>query len=420
MTAHPTSPDVEAEQRAALRRFRAGATAVLLVMAAVFAATHFLHADGFWLELVRAASEAALVGGLADWFAVTALFRHPLGLPIPHTAVIPRSQERIAEGLGRFVERNFLDPDLLAERLHSLDPAQRIAAGLSDPVRAHALAGAVLEAVPFALDSARDEQVRRFVQRALSRQLRDAELAPALARAIAVLRESDQHHRVFDQALIVARETLLEHQDRIYDAVGERSRWWVPRSVDRRMARSLVEGVGELLAELADPEHPVRHRFAAALDDLAERLRHDPALRAQVRDIQHELLSSPRVQGYLGSLWDALRETVAADVAAPRSALRQGAARGLAALGTALADDPAMRARVNGWAEAMVRRYIVPFRAEIGAFIRDVVRRWDARTMTDRLELAVGRDLQYIRINGTLVGALVGAALFLITYDWPA
>ncbi len=418
------SPDPESEpvflpdnRAAELRRFRWVATLLLVLMAGIFLATKTVEAPGFWLLLLRAGAEAAMVGGLADWFAVTALFRRPLGLPIPHTAVIPSNKDRIGAGLGLFVERNFLDPELVTAKLRSLHPARRIGAWLAAQDNAEKLAERLATAVPALVDALGDREVRSFLGRALERQLGAIDLGALLGRGLEILRESDRHHQLFDQIVAAARQYLLDNQAQIYEAVEDRSRWWVPRGLDKRMAKALVAGIAELLDDLLQRDHPARRQFEASLDRLGRELREDPNRRAQVDALQAELLSNPRTQAYLGEVWRELRGLLLADAAAGReSVLRQALAGGLQSLGKALLADPEMQARFDHGLEETAKTWVLPWRHEIGHFIAEVVKSWDAGTVSDRIETAVGRDLQYIRINGTLVGGLVGIAIFLLSW----
>ncbi|MGE4221625.1 MAG: DUF445 domain-containing protein, partial [Alphaproteobacteria bacterium] len=219
----------EQRQRAALRRHRIIATGMLLVMGAIFVATRMVEAPNFWLQLLEAGTEAALVGGLADWFAVTALFRRPLGLPIPHTALVPRNKDRIGEGLAAFVERNFLDPDLVARKLAAENPARRLAEWIAQPDRAAAVSNHLAAAIPHIVESLNDREVRRFLRHAASRQLQGVDAAGLIGRAIALLTDRGQHHALVDQGVSLLRERLIAGQDHIVELVERRSRWWTPR-----------------------------------------------------------------------------------------------------------------------------------------------------------------------------------------------
>jgi uncharacterized membrane-anchored protein YjiN (DUF445 family) len=406
-----------AQQRAALVRQRRLATALLVLMALVYVSTRLVAEAPFWLALVRAASEAALVGGLADWFAVTALFRHPFGVPIPHTAIVPRNQARIGKALGRFVERHFLEPALLAHKIRTLDPASRLGTWLAAPEHARRLAVRVARALPWAVHAADDRALRDFARRALHEQLAHVNLSPMLGGLLEVLKAGGRHQELFDRALVAGSNLLANNEERIYALITDKSQWWVPPSVDRSIARRVIVGLHELLDELADHNHEARRGFDTATHDFIERLKHSPELHQRVDALKRELLNSPQLQAYFAAVWDELRTRVVQDASGSDSRLAAALAHALAALGATLMKDDVVRARVNRRIEALTVEFAVPWRTEIGDFIAEVVESWDTVTMTDRLELVVGRDLQFIRINGTLVGALVGVLLF-VASEW--
>lgn len=406
--------DSDAGARRALYRNRALATGLLVLMALLFVALKFVPQPGFWVLLLRAAAEAAVVGALADWFAVTALFRRPLGLPIPHTAIVPRNKDRIGEGLGRFVERNFLDPDLVAARLRALDPAARLAAWLARPGNAEGVADRLVASLPGLIRSVEDRELRNFFVQAQGERLRSVEVAPLLGRVLDLLLAGGHHQTAIERMVAAALDYVERNEDRLEALVGERSGWWIPRTVDRRMARAVTQGVRDLLAELLDPASHARIRLEMAVEELATDLRSDPAMRAKVEAAKRQLLDQPEIQAWLGRLWDEMRGAILADLGAPDGRMRAAAAAALRSFGPSLEADPVMRTRLNVAVEALAVRMVVPWRRGIGRFISDVVRSWDARTVTERLELAVGSDLQYVRISGTLVAALVGTGLFLV------
>ncbi len=405
---------IKERQRQSLRRNRILATGLLVVAAAVFAATGRVAADRFWLGLLHAGAEAAVVGGLADWFAVTALFRHPLGLPIPHTAVIPKNKDRIGEGLGHFVERNFLAPGILAARLRAVEPARRLADWLADAEHADLLAGKAADALPHLVNALGDREIRQFAARSFGEQLRETDLAPVLGRALTLLTDSVEYDALFDRALDAAQEMLGNNADRIYGVVTERSQWWIPKAVDRHIAEKIITAIEELLVEMRAPESDGRTRFRATLDDTAAKLVASPDWRARVKEVKDRLLERPEMQAWLGAVWDDLRRIVVDDLALPRSRTRQALRTAMLSLGRTLAADASMRTRIDEGLEH-VALSVVPWRGEIARLIAEVVRGWDARTVSQRLELALGSDLQYIRINGTLVGACAGALLYLVS-----
>jgi uncharacterized membrane-anchored protein YjiN (DUF445 family) len=403
-------------QRQMLRRYRWFAGSLLGLAALTLGATHLLADAGIGIRLLRAAAEAALVGGLADWFAVTALFRRPLGLPIPHTAIIPRNKDRIGEGLGQFVAGNFLRPDLVAERLRRIDAAQRLGTWLSASRNADRLTGWMVKLVPQLLRSLEDRSLREFLYRALAEQTGSAAFGPAAARVLTLLIKGEPFALFLSEALQTARGYLLQQAFAIRIAVKERSSWWVPNKVDERIAEAIITGIGELLEELADPESSARRKLDAALAELVERLGTSQDFAGTMARLRADILRHEAVRHYAETVMEGFRRILLDDLMLPNSPLRTALAGSLSSIGTALQSDAAMRQQANDWIEAAAVGLVDPWRGQIGAFIADVVRGWDAAMVVDRIELAVGRDLQYIRINGTVVGALVGCLLFLLEH----
>jgi uncharacterized membrane-anchored protein YjiN (DUF445 family) len=405
---------VEAGQRRALRRNRGLATSLLLLAGALFLAASYLDDGGFWIGLLRASTEASVVGGLADWFAVTAVFRRPLGLPIPHTAIVPRNKDRIGEGLGAFVAGNFLTAPLIGAKLRRVDPAGRIAAWLAVPDNAALLAERATQLLPHLLRALEDQAIRDFVVRALGEQLREADWAAALGRTIGALTSGAPFDAVFDRLLDSVQGLIEENSETVLAIVEERSAWWLPKAVDRRIASAIIAALAELATELRDPENPRRLQMRRRLAQLGEDLAHDPAHRARLESIKAELLDQPELKAWIAALWDGFRRLVIDDVAQADSRTREAAGRALLSLGAALAAEPAMRARLNTAIEEALLGAVVPSRHAIGRFIAEVVRGWETATVVERLELALGADLQIIRLTGTLVGACVGCVLYLL------
>jgi len=417
----PTSPapaDEMAWSQRAERRFsellfmRRLATGLLVLMLAVFVATTLLEARYPWLAYVRAFAEAGMVGACADWFAVVALFRHPLGIPIPHTAIIPRNKARIGDSLGSFICSNFLAPEVVEQRLASLDMAGRVARWLSDPANAAFVARRSAGLLPPMLEALEEEHVREFLHGVLSRGVETVEASPLAARVLSVLVAHGHHLAVFDRLIAGAEDFLERNEPVIQEKVAQGAWRWMPRWVDQMVADKVMGGLQKTLHELRDPEHPWRAEFQRGVDDFVFRLATDPEMRARGEAIKAEVLANPVVEDYLDSLWTEIKRRLVADIAADEGILRRGLERALLALGLRLEEDEHMQAILNRWVRKAAERYIVPNRGEIGAFIAGVVARWDSRTLVAKLELQVGKDLQYIRINGTLVGGLVGLVIY--------
>jgi uncharacterized membrane-anchored protein YjiN (DUF445 family) len=402
-------------QRRALRRNRLIATALLGAMAVLFIATTLPSQPGFWILLVRATAEAALVGGLADWFAVTALFRKPLGLPIPHTAILPKNKDRIGEGLAIFIERNFLTPEIVKAKLRTIDPTRLVADWLSAPANADAVARRLVRLLPHLISAVDDRNFREFVGEWLGRHLAEIELAPLLGRAVAVLTANGFHEILLDRLLDFGGQFLEEREEQLYAAAGaQRRRWWIPKTVNRQIAKAITAGVKELLSKLREPGAPARRNLLEKLERLAAELTTSPVYRTRVEQAKLRLLEDEVIKAWLGSIWSDAKQVLLTDLASPQSRAHQALAAAILSLGRHLLADGAMRKRVDRTIEAMALE-AVPWRAGLAQFITEVVRQWDTASFTSRLELVVGGDLQYIRITGTLVGGFVGCLLYLLS-----
>jgi uncharacterized membrane-anchored protein YjiN (DUF445 family) len=390
------------------------ATGLLLLAALLFAATFLDPHPGFWTLLVRSVTEASMVGGIADWFAVVALFERPLGLPIPHTGVIPRNKDRIATGLSRFVETHFLDPATIASRLRSADLSMMTARWLADAGNAATVADRATQAIAAVIASIPDAELRAFVRRAALRGISHLDITTMVALALQVVYETGRHQELFENLVARARTWVASNPGRIHALVQERTAWWVPKSIDRGLSRALADQAILLLDELAIPDCEARRDFDSLILQLIESLRKDPRYRDRIEAIKRDLLSSGQVESSLDFAADELRRLALEDMAEKRSSVRDAIANAVHAFGRRLAEDEGLRRRLERRLIWFARSMVLPWRQNIGRFIADVTRGWEARTLSERLEHAVGRDLQYVRINGTLVGGIVGGTLFLM------
>jgi uncharacterized membrane-anchored protein YjiN (DUF445 family) len=395
------------------RGMRALATGMLAGMAAVFiAATRLDHLHPAW-GFVRAFAEAGLVGGIADWFAVTALFRHPLGLPIPHTAIIPRNKDRIGDTLANFLKDNFLTPTVVARRMRSVDLAGAAGRFLAEPPQQGRLwrgAARMLEGMFEALDP---DRFGTMVKGALAERLRAFDAAPLIGEALDAAIAEDRHIPLLDEAVVWVARLVDANEDIVRQMVHERSGTILRfTGLDAAISDKIIDAINRLLSELAmDPRHPLRLKIEDSMRDLADRLRNDPAMRERVHALKSGVLDNPAVEQWWVGVWERLRGGVIARLRDPQGALEGQVGDLLRQLGATLENDPRVRRGLNRF----VRRGAVGIAADYGdgivRLVSDTVRRWDARTISDRLEAAVGSDLQYIRINGTLVGGLVGVAI---------
>jgi uncharacterized membrane-anchored protein YjiN (DUF445 family) len=411
----PLSPaGADAARRQRLRLNRVLATAMLTGMGVIFIATHLVSEPGFLALLIRAGAEAGMVGGIADWFAVTALFRHPLGLPIPHTAIIPTNKDRIGRTLGRFVESNFLTPEVLFPKLRQLQVGRRVAEWLAAPATAGLISHSITAALPRLISSLRSRDLHDFVQRAFGEEFRNLNVAPVIAHAVRLLATSGEADVLFDRTIEISIRWIGENRGQLDTIISQRSRWWIPKAIDRQIAAAIVDGVMELLTGLRDPGSDARAKFRAALAGIVNDLVDSPEHRGQVNEAARRLFAHPDTRAWLASIWNQLCDAAIADLAQPQSRLSVTLEKPISLVAHTLATDEVMQQHIDDLVERIAHS-LIGWRTEIGAFIAEVVRNWESRTLVERLELVVGSDLQYIRMNGTLVGACVGCLIFLAT-----
>jgi uncharacterized membrane-anchored protein YjiN (DUF445 family) len=408
-----TNPE---ERQRSLDRMKRRATGLLVLMGAIFVATSLLEGQHAWVGYVRATAEASLVGGIADWFAITALFRHPLNIPIPHTAIIPARKDRIGRSLGNFVQNNFLSPEVLTAKLRAAQISRRAAEWLSDPERARTAAQHLASILRSAGSVIRDEDVHALLDRSVVEPLRRMAIAPVLAKGLALLTVDDRHQQLLDRVIHGLTRLVAENEALIRERIREESPWWVPELVDDRIHQKVLGGIERTLYEVgADPNHPLRHQFNELLADWMVQLQESPEVIARAEAIKQQVLD-PETSGRLAaSLWEELKQVLGRQPLSNDGA--PGAvARGLAALAAAALDDEALLEKIDGWVIGAVLRVVEQHRGEVGQLIAQTVSSWDPQETSRRIELLVGRDLQFIRINGTLVGGLVGLIIYTVTH----
>jgi len=317
--------------------------------------------------------------------------------------------------LAVFIEHNFLTPEIVKAKLRSIDLARLLADWLSSPATVDAVALRLVRMMPHLLAAVDAREFQEFIGASLSRRLAEIELAPLLGRTIAVLTANAYHERLLDRFLDLTRQFLEDREDQLYAAAeAQRRRWWIPKAINRQIAKAIVGGIKELISDLREGGAPGRRSLLRAVERLAVELETSPEYRARIEDAKLRLLEDPQTKAWLSSAWGDIAHELLRDLASPTPQMRQTLAAAIHALGQRLLADPTMRARVNRTIEAMATE-VIPWRARLAQFIIEVVRQWDTRSFTERLELVVGRDLQYIRITGTLVGGFVGCLLYLLS-----
>ena len=410
--------DSEKVRQYAIMRRRAtallAAFAVLFVVTAIFA-HEYPSVASFWVGVVRATAEAAMVGGIADWFAVTALFRHPLGLPIPHTAIVAQRKDRIGRSLGNFVGNNFLARDVIARQLSGMKLGERSARWLADPEHQQRVAKAIAGGVARAAESVPTEELQETVHSTIVEQLRKAHVAPLLADLLALATTDDRHQEMLDRLVKLVSRIVHDNKELIRQRISEESPWWLPGAVDDKLYQKIVTGIERTLDQVStDEQHPLRAQFDQALHGFVEKLHSSPETIARAEEMKERLLAHPAV----GELSDALlasARTSLARYAGPEAPSPEPLQRALGAIAErALANEAFLR-DIDDTVERLVLGLVDQYRPEVAELIAKTVEGWDATDASRKIEVQIGRDLQFIRINGTLVGGLVGLVLFLIS-----
>jgi uncharacterized membrane-anchored protein YjiN (DUF445 family) len=397
-----------------LRRTRLFATALLGVMAVVYAGTTTLASPSLFVGAIRAFAEAALVGGLADWFAVTALFRRPLGLPIPHTAIVPARKNEIGRALARFIRDHFLVREAVERRLSRANLAARLGAWLNEGNNAARVGRDLGQALAWALrEDGGGGELRGALGGTVRAAFDDVPVNRTVATVLEVLTTGERADLIIDQLVAFGRSELEKNRVTIRVRIHEQSPWWLPKFVDQEIFDKIVGGLEDLLAAMAaDVSHPARGEIKARLKSLHDALAADPALAAKSRALKDELVTHPAVRSYAFELWQRLRAELADALADESSQLTQGLTREIGALGTRLSGDDKLAAELDDWLKQLLLHVVDNYRDPLSEIVSETIESWDAVATSRRIELNIGTDLQFIRVNGTLVGGLVGLALY--------
>jgi uncharacterized membrane-anchored protein YjiN (DUF445 family) len=395
------------------------ATGLLLLAALVY-----VLSAKFDLYYLAAFSEAAMVGALADWFAVVALFRHPLNLPIPHTAIIPRNKERIARGLSQFIQQNFLSSAAVVQRIAEFQPAQTLCRWLLKPANVDTVATYATRFIAYALTAVDDDRVRRFLQRTVTTALREADFAGVAAQLLDILTENKRHHALLEAALNGLDDLLAKEETHRFIAAEvaksapllKKISDWFQLDLDERAALKIAElAIAKVHDVRQDRDHELRRRFDDYVSGFIGRLKQDAATRETVRRITDELLDSPALGNYIGGLWQEFRAWLSADLHRRPSLTHERIAAMVRAFGARLEADREIRQWIDEQILTAIPPLVDEHRAKIGRFIEDQINGWQEKKLVEELERHIGSDLQYIRINGTLVGGLAGLAIAALT-----
>ncbi|MGB5488936.1 MAG: DUF445 domain-containing protein [Lysobacterales bacterium] len=393
-----------------LRRMKRIPLLLLCLMVLLFFIT--LRSPAPWAAWLHAFAEAGMVGALADWFAVVALFRHPLGIPIPHTAIIPNRKNDIGESMSRFVADHFLEPAVVRKKLQNTNLAVFVVSWLKSDKGKRSVEDLSTAVLRWALGALHEKRVRRFLSRLSSKQLANVSLAPLLGNTLEWLVRGQRHQQILTQVLRYTIVLVHDNRDAIRARVQKESPWWLPGFVDDRILKKMLERIEHQLFEMAlDQDHPLRDQFNQWVQNLADDLKNSPEHQRLGDDIKQQLLDNDELQDYLYGLWRELARNIETDIEKPESVIRQQVGQWLGNVAEELDSDADMQAWLNAWLVNAITLVVGRNSAQIASLISDTVKSWDGMDTSRRVELAIGRDLQFIRINGTLVGGLVGLVI---------
>ncbi|GAB7142017.1 DUF445 domain-containing protein [Mycobacterium riyadhense] len=411
-------PEADAQRRTALRRMKVVALSFLVGATVVFLACRWAQAHGaapLWVGYLGAAAEAGMVGALADWFAVTALFKHPLGIPIPHTAIIKRKKDQLGEGLGSFVRENFLSAEVVETKLRNAQVPSRLGKWLSEPVHAQRVASETATVLRVLVELLRDEDVQHVIDRMIVRRVAEPQWGPPAGRLLQTLLAENRQEALIQLLADRAFQWSLNAGVVIQRVVERDSPTWSPRFIDHlvgdRIHRELMDFTDKVRR---NPNHELRRSATRFLFEFADDLQHDPATIARADAIKEQLMARDEIANAAATAWKTLKRLVLEGVDDPSSALRTRIADAVIRIGESLRDDAELRDKVENWMVRAAQQLVSQYGVEITAIITETIERWDAQEASRRIELHVGRDLQFIRINGTVVGALAGLVIYAV------
>jgi uncharacterized membrane-anchored protein YjiN (DUF445 family) len=402
---------------ASFKKMSRYATSLLLLVTSVYIIAQLFEKYLPWLAFLKAFSVAAMVGALADWYAVSALFRHPLGLKLPHTAIIPRNKDRFGESLGKFVQENFMTPEAISDKVKSIDIVGLTSEWLSIPQNSERVAEEVRTFLPKVLDTLNEEDVKKFVRENAVSAVRSADLISLAGDFFDLLTFHNRHQELFDQVLILIRELFEKYKPDLQDKITrESSIFLVFLGGDTALYNKLVTVVTRTLDEVtSDPDHQLRRRFNEAMQDFMMKLRRSSEFGEKIEEIREDVFKSPSVSRFFENVWSDIKNAILADLTEPESVLKEKTKDVIRRIYFEALSDAYLRDRLNNWIRNTLVSTLSNNRDEISDLIAETVRKWDAATMTRKLELEVGKDLQYIRINGAIIGGLLGLLIHIVS-----
>jgi uncharacterized membrane-anchored protein YjiN (DUF445 family) len=393
------------------------ATGLLLMVSGIYVTASIYEHHFVWIGFVAATAEAAMVGAIADWFAVTALFRHPLGIKIPHTAIIPLRKHVIASQFGDFVQTNFLSEKVISDKIRSMHLSRSIAAWLVRPQNAHAVAEQITEGLGGIVRVVNDEDIQKLIETKLAAKINDTSLAPIIGDLLSFLTAGKRQQDLIDTVVAAGLRILQDSDLDIQNHVSQETPWWFPDSVDKAIYSKIVRSVSNTLHDMQiDVLHPLRVRMVIGMNEFMDNLKHSQDIFDKERVIKQDLLKESAVRDFTGSLWEDLKKALLSQSEQSDSELAQAMERTVIAFGESILEDDALAEKIDQWGEQSAKYLITNYGHEISNLITNTIDQWDPIATSERIELQIGKDLQFIRINGTLVGGLVGLLIHTVNY----
>ena len=397
------------EKRAELRRMKRLATALLLVFTLIFIIASIYEKQYGWVGFIRATAEASMIGAIADWFAVTALFRHPLGLKIPHTAIVPTRKNVIAIDFARFVQSNFLSGGVVAEKLRSMNVAEGVARWLSQPDNSRTVANYAAIGLVGAMQVMKDEDIQAIIEQNVADRVQATKFSPMLGNILSLILSEDRRHKLLTGTLKFGAHFMAENNATIKQKISEETPWWLPKSVDNLIYQKIIDAISGMLKEVSEnPNHSLHKNFDEMISGFIDDLKHSPEMVAREEGFKEELLQDPAVQEFSISLWADIKQSLIKSSTNPDAYSLMPIQQGVMRLGEAILSDAAMLAKINRWVEEAAIYLIEAYGYEVEQLISQTISRWDGEEASYKIETHVGKDLQFIRINGTLVGGMIG------------
>jgi uncharacterized membrane-anchored protein YjiN (DUF445 family) len=411
-----TYTDLELGKQTELARMKRLAASLLLLATLIYIMASLFEGQYIWVGFVASTAEAAMVGAIADWFAVTALFRHPLGLKIPHTAIIPHKKDAIAQQFGEFVQHNFLSEEVISSKIRSMDLSRRVAAWIVERENAAAIAEQITAGLAGVVRVMNDDDIQTMIEKKVRHRIRDTPFAPMIGDLLSFVTSGRRQQELFDSAVNFGLYLLEDSDHDIKTKVQQETPWWFPGSVDRAIYERIVRSVSKMLYDMqVDVLHPIRKRMVNSMNQFMDDLKHSPDIAEKEVTIKEDILAQPAIRDFTVSLWTDIKQALLDQSENPDAELKQAIEDSVIKFGQTILEDEVLSTKINGWAQDSGRYLIRTYGHEVADLISGTIEEWDPQATSERIEIQIGKDLQFIRINGTVIGGLVGLVIHTVT-----